>query len=200
MEQQTRRILMFNRVSADGYFAAVDGNMNWIVPDPDIDRVAAEGIPGTDLILFGRRTFDMFASYWPHALENPRPGPHGEPPSDAQRAFAVMLNETAKLVFSRTLADVTWKNSRVVPEFDPRQITALKRQPGKDIIIFGSGTIVSLLTQHGLIDEYQLIVNPTFLGGGKTLINGLAASVRLELVEARPYRSGNVTLRYAPRR
>jgi dihydrofolate reductase len=102
-----------------------------------------------------------------------------------------------KLVFSRTLKDVTWRNSRVLHELDPHEIEAMKRQPGNDMIVFGSGSIVSQLTQHGLIDEYQFVVSPILLGSGRPLLSGVSESSRLDLLEAKQYPSGNVMLRYA---
>jgi dihydrofolate reductase len=111
--------------------------------------------------------------------------------------MAAWINEATKLVFSRTLKDVKWRNSRLVHEFDPREIEALKRQPGKNIIVFGSGSIVSQLTEHGLIDEYQFVVTPIILGGGRQLLNGVSKSLKLDLLEAKGHQSGNVVLRYA---
>ncbi len=112
--------------------------------------------------------------------------------------MATFLNEVPKLVFSRTLKEVTWKNSRLLHEFDPREIEAMKKQPGKDMIIFGSGSIVSQLTEHGLIDEYRFVVNPILLGNGRPLVSGVPKSLQLNLLESKAYRSGNVMLRYAP--
>ncbi len=195
-----RRIVMFNRVSVDGYFAGPDGNLDWVVPDKDLDRAGASGIPGTDTVLFGRRTYEMFASFWPHALDDTPTSPDPHMPrerSPEMRAMAVMLNDATKLVFSKTLKKVTWKNSRLLRAFDPRAIEAMKRQPGKDMIVFGSGSIVSQLTQHGLVDEYQFVVDPVLLGKGKRLLSDLPTSTRLELKEAKAYPSGNVMLRYA---
>jgi len=190
---------MFNRVSADGYFAGPDGNLNWVVPDPEVDKAGVAGIPETDTVLFGRRTYEIFGRLWPHVGEgsDTAPDPHvpGRESTDV-RAFAAMLNQATKLVFSKTLKKVTWKNSRLFQELDPSSIAALKREPGKGMIIFGSGTIVSQLTQHGLIDEYHFIVNPILLGDGRTLINGMPASAKLDLVETKAYPSGNVLLRY----
>ena len=105
-----------------------------------------------------------------------------------------------KLVFSRTLRDATWRNARVLRELDPRALETLKAQPGRDVIIFGSGSIVSQLTEHRLIDEYQLVVCPVFLAGGRPLLSGVSTSPTLELLEAKRYGSGDVLLRYAPRR
>jgi len=110
--------------------------------------------------------------------------------------MAVMLNETPKLVFSRTLHTVTWKNSRVLPDLAPREIEAMKRQSGRDMIILGSGSIVSQLTQHGLIDEYQLVVSPILLGSGRPLLSGVPEPSRLALRETKVYPSGNIMLRY----
>jgi dihydrofolate reductase len=101
------------------------------------------------------------------------------------------------LVFSRTLKDVTWRNSRLLHELDPHKVEAMKRQPGKDMIIFGSGSIVSQLTQHGLIDEYQFVVCPILLGSGRPLLSGVSKSASLDLLEAKRYKSGDVMLRYA---
>jgi len=197
-----RRIVMFNRVTADAYFAGPDGNLDWVVPDKELDRSAVGAIErvGTDMILFGHRTYELFEAFWPHALDD---SPTSPDPHDAgrlspeMRAMAVMLNETPKLVFSRTLKEVTWKNSRLLHRFDPREIEAMKRQPGKDMIIFGSGSIVSQLTEHGLIDEYQFVVSPILLGSGRPLLSGVSKSLRLDLLEAKKYPSGNVMLRYA---
>lgn len=191
-----RRIVAFDRVSADGYFASPDGGLDWVVPEPELDRAAADNLGGADTLLFGRRTYEMFESFWPHTVdEDPHaPGRH----SPEIRAMGAWINESAKLVFSRTRTEVPWRNSRLLPEFDPCEMEALKRQPGTDIMIFGSGSIVSRLTEHGLIDEYRLVVSPTFVGGGRPLVSGMAKRVRLELLEARAYPSGNVVLRYAP--
>lgn len=190
-----RRIVAFDRVSADGYFAAPDGGLDWVVPEEELDRAAADNLGGADTLLFGRRTYVMFESFWPHTVdEDPHaPGRH----SPEIRAMGAWINESAKLVFSRTRTEVPWRNSRLLPAFDPREVEALKQQPGKDIMIFGSGSIVSQLTEHGLIDEYRFVVSPTFLGSGQPLVSGVPKRVRLELLEARAYPSGNVMLRYA---
>jgi len=92
---------------------------------------------------------------------------------------------------------VTWQNSRILHEFEPREIETMKRQPGKNMIVFGSGSIVTQLTQHGLIDEYQFVLCPILLGSGRPLLGDVSKNLRLELVEAKQYQSGDVMLRYA---
>jgi dihydrofolate reductase len=197
-----RRIVAFNRVSADGYFSAPDGNLNWVVPEEEIDKQATQNMSGQGTLMFGRRTYEMFASFWPHQLDKPvgAEDPHspGRRPPE-MHAMAVYINEAIKIVFSRTLKDVRWKNSRLLGKFDPREVERIKQEPGGDIMIFGSGTIVSQLAQNDLIDEYQFVTGPVLLGDGKSLISGISKTVPLKLVEAKPYKSGNVMLRYQRR-
>src|SRR5262249_13306407 len=116
--------------------------------------------------------------------------------SSESRAFAVALNEMNKIVYSRTRKSVTWHNSRLVPALDPKAVAAMKEEKGADIIIFGSGSVASQLTQHGLIDEYHLVVSPVILGQGLPLISGVAQRLKVTLQEARPFPSGVVLLRY----
>ena len=146
-----RRIVVFDRVSADGYFSAPDGNLNWVVPEEDLDKEATTNMDGQQgTLMFGRRTYEMFASFWPHQLENPAGSedPHmpGRRPPE-MKAMAKFINEAVKIVFSRTLKDVMWKNSRLINKFEPREVERIKQEPGADILIFGSGTIVSQLAQ-----------------------------------------------------
>jgi dihydrofolate reductase len=193
-----RRIVMFDRVTVDGYFASPDGNLDWVVPDDEIDKEGAAGIPATDTVLFGRKTFEMFASFWPHVADDSSNtgGPHGGKRSPAMLAMAKFLNEANKVVFSRTLKNAEWKPTQIIKEFDPREIETMKKKSGKDIIIFGSSSITSALTQHGLIDEYRFVVNPILLGTGRSLITGVSKISKLKLLEARSYPTGNVMLRY----
>lgn len=191
---------MFNRVTPEGYFSANDGNLGWAVPEPELDKGATEGMSDTDTILFGRRTYEMFESFWPTVLDDvpDAPDPHApQRRSPEIRAMATWINDATKLVFSRTRKAVAWKNSRLLGEFDPGAIDAMKQQAGKDIMVFGSGSIVTLLSQHGLIDEYQFIMSPRLLGDGKPLFGARPNRLRLELREAKAFPSGNVRLRYS---
>lgn len=195
----SRRIVMFNKVSADGCFAGPDGNLDWTVPDADIDRGAKDASSQFDTILLGRRTYEMFARFWPHVdVSAPTAaGPHGGR-SPELRDMAIFLNDAAKLVFSTAMKEAGWKNSRIVNRIDSAEIEAMKRGAGKDMILFGSGSIVSQLAGQGLIDEYQFVVSPVLVGNGRHMTASLAAAARLTLLESKPYPSGNVMLRYAP--
>jgi dihydrofolate reductase len=198
-----RRIVTFDWVTADGYFAAPDGNLDWVVPDEEQARAAAASISAFDTALFGRRTYEIFAGFWGHVVVDDAgtvPDPHRPGRRSPEHgAVAIALNKMSKLVFSRSMKVVTWSTSHLVRELDPREIEAMKRQPGKDMIIFGSGSIVSQLTRHGLIDEYQFTVCPIFLGRGQSLLTGVSQHVRLDLLESKGLPSGDVMLRYARR-
>jgi len=194
-----RRIHMFNRVSADGYFATPDGGLDWVIQEPALDAEIGGGISGEGTMLFGRKTYDGFESFWPNAIKQGKtaPSPHGEKrESEALYRMGVQINNADKIVFSRTRKDVTWHNSRLVREFDPAFVAELKAQPGGDIMIFGSGSIVSLLTRHGLIDDYTFVVSPVILGSGRSLFTGGESHRALALVEAKSYPRGNVVQRY----
>jgi dihydrofolate reductase len=194
-----RRIIVFEHMSADGYFTSRDGKLDWTVPEEEIDRMGVESAGGADMILFGRRTYEMFESFWPKVVTDAptAPDPHAEGRATAEtRAMGEWINAATKWVFSRTRKEVSWNNSHLRREVDAREIEGLKRGPGKDIMVFGSGSVVSRLTELGLVDAYDLVVAPVVLGRGRPLIDGVSSSYRLKLAEARPFRSGNVLLHY----
>jgi dihydrofolate reductase len=198
-----RRLIMFNHVTPEGFFCTPSGSLDWAVQDDELNRTNAAGLSGPGAMLFGRRTYQMFESFWPHVLDDAETAPDPHHPgrrSPELRAMAVWINEAEKIVFSRTLKSVAWTNSRLVPELDPAAVAAIKDEPGSDIMIFGSGSVVTQLTPHGLIDEYQFIIDPLLLGAGRPLFGSLPGSVRLDLLEAKPFPSGNVRLRYVPRK
>ena len=196
-----RRIVVFNWLTADGYFASPDGNLDWVVPDEEQARVSAQEISNYDTVLFGHRTYQIFEGFWRHVVVDASgtvPDPHRPGRrSLVHGAIAIALNRMSKVVFSTTLKNITWRNSHLLSEFDPHAIESMKEQPGKDMIIFGSGSIVSQLTQHGLIDEYQVVVCPVLLGSGQPLLRDMSKPLRLGLLEAKELPSGDVMLRYA---
>jgi dihydrofolate reductase len=198
-----RRIVMFEHISADGYFAAADGQLDWVVSEPEMDKEAAAGSGLTDTMIFGRKTYQMFEQFWPKALEDPAGA--SDPHSAGRRtpeleAIARSINEATKIVFSRTLKTVTWQNSQLRKTFDPREIVAIKEQPGKDIMLFGSGEIATQLAAHELIDEYQFMVSPVILGHGHNLFTDLNRTLKLKTLETKAFPTGVVRHRYQPSR
>jgi dihydrofolate reductase len=153
------------------------------IADPDFERYASAMLQSIDTIVLGRVTYELFADYWPSAT-----GP------DAER-----MNCLPKLVFSRTLGDVQWNNTRLAKDDIAVEITRLKQQPGRDIALFGSATLAATLARERLIDEYRLLVSPVVLGRGNPAFKGVRDRMPLTLAKAEVWRSGVVALFYRAR-
>lgn len=184
-----RKVTVFNQVSLDGYFTDSAGDMSWAHrSDPEWNAFAADNARRNagGVLLFGRITYEMMASFWP---------------TPQAKAFAPDLaedmNGLSKVVFSRTLEEVTWANTRLVKTDMLEEVRALKQGSGNHIAVMGSGTIVSQLAQAGLVDEYQMVVNPMVLGSGRTLFEGVTKPLSLKLTKTRAFTNGNVVLYYA---
>jgi dihydrofolate reductase len=180
-----RKIILYNLISIDGFFAGANGEIDWHNVDDEFNEYAAAFLRSLDTLIFGRVTYQLMENYWPSA------------PTDE---IADKMNSLAKIVFSRTLPKVEWTNSRLVKEINIEEISQWKQQAGKDMAIFGSGSLVSTFAAHGQIDEYRLIVNPVALGSGKPLFQGLHDRLNLSLRETKTFASGNVLLCYQPER
>jgi dihydrofolate reductase len=152
-----------------------------------LSKYAAEQLKDKDALLLGRVTYQLFASYWP------TPAAYKDNP-----ILAPMLNDITKIVFSRTLDRAEWNNSRLIKENMAEVVLKLKEQPGKDMVILGSGSIVSALTRLGLIDEYEFMVNPVILGKGRSRFEGLDARIKMELINAKTLSSRFVILGHKP--
>jgi len=182
-----RKVVMLNRISIDGFFAGPNGEIEWFIHDPEVDKAAHE-MMHPDTLLMGRVTYEMFFAYWPMVGRDPNA------PAEA-RMIASELDEMTKLVFSKTLPETTWVNSKLVKGDVTGEVSKLKQGSGPDITIFGSGTIVQQLASEGLIDEFLLIVTPVVLGTGKPLYKDVK-NFNLRLLETRHFGSGNVLLHY----
>ncbi len=183
-----RKIIVFNLVSVDGFFAGPKGDIDWHVVDDEFNKFAVEQTQTFGAIIFGRTTYQLFEDFWPKALTDPKT-------SKDDREIAKIIDDVEKIVFSKTLKKVTWKNSKLYHEIDTEEIKKLKKQPGRNMVIFGSGTIVQALTNLGLIDEYRLLVNPVILGKGKSMFKDVN-KLNLKLLNTRTFSSGNVLLCY----
>ena len=184
-----RKIIVSNLVTVDGYFCGPNGEIDWHNVDAEFNEYAIEMLNSLDTLIFGRVTYDLMAGYWP-APDGPKDDP----------IVAGKMNSLEKLVFSKTQEKLAWNNSRVLTEINPDVIKKIKQEPGKDMAIFGSGTIVQAFTNFGLIDEYRLIVNPIILGSGKLLFANIEKKLNLKLINEKKFKSGNVLLCYEPAR
>ncbi len=182
-----RKLLVFNLMTLDGYFAGQDGDITWHNVDEEFQELAKQASNSGNTLLFGRITYELMKSYWP-TLEAIKNDP----------IVAAGMNKAEKIVFSRTLDKVDWNNTRLVKDDMLAEVRKLKQQKGKDLTVLGSGSIVSQLAQNDLIDEYDILLNPIVLGKGKTMFEGTQKKINLNLIKLRTFRNGNVLLCYEP--
>ena len=182
-----RKLSVFESVSIDGYFCDDENDMSWAHrgPDPEFDGFVGENAGSGGTLLFGRVTYDLMKAYWPtpQALKD-------------DRTVAEGMNDASKIVFSRSLREATWKNTKVVNSDPASAVRELKQGSGGDLVVLGSGSIVSLLTRARLVDQYQLVVVPIIVGKGRTLFEGVKDRPNLKLKKSRPFKNGNVVLWY----
>lgn len=186
-----RKLIVFNQVTLDGYFAGPGGDISWAHKDPndaEWNAFVAENATSGGMLIFGRITYELMAGYWPtpRAIEND--------PMVAQG-----INALPKVVFSRTLDKASWNNTKLVKGDPAAEVRKMKQEPGPAMAILGSGSIVAQLAEAGLIDEFQFVVNPVILGQGRTMFEGLKEKLTLKLTKTRTFANGNVLLCYEPR-
>lgn len=182
------KLIVFNSISVDGYFTDPKGDMSWAHQnDPEWRDFTNQNVSGdSGILLFGRVTYEMMASYWP------TPQAKQQFPEVAER-----MNRAQKVVFSKSMDKASWNNTRLFKGDLVNEVRKLKGS-SEGIVILGSGTIVSQLAQANLIDEYQLVVNPIVLGEGRTLFEGMKNKLRLKRTQSRTFKNGNVLLTYEP--
>jgi dihydrofolate reductase len=185
-----RRVIVFNNVTLDGYFTDMNGEMSWAhkdKQDPEWNAFVGGNASGGGELLFGRITYELMASYWPTpaAIKN-------------DPVVAEGMNNLPKVVFSRTLAKASWNNTKLVKGDIAAAVREMKKEPGKDMVIMGSGSIVSQLAPEGVIDEYQIVVIPVVLGKGRTMFDGIKRKLTLKPTKTRTFGNGNVLLCYEP--
>ena len=182
-----RKIIFMMSVSLDGYFEGPDHDLRWQSIDEEVHNHFNEWLATAGGFLDGRVTYELMASHWPTADQDPAA-------SAPVIEFAGIWRDMPKIVFSRTLEQAGW-NTTIVREVVPEQIRELKAQPGGDLVIGGSILAAAFLA-HDLIDEFRLYVQPVILGRGRLLFQPWDAPVPLRLAESRPFGNGVVLLRY----
>lgn len=145
-----------------------------------------------DTLLWGRITYQLMESFWPGVVDNPT----GNKPVDE---FALIADNINKIVFSHTLKNVTWKNTRLATKDLKEEVLSLKQQAGRDIFV-GSPSLIVGLTNLNLIDEYQLCIHPIILGKGLPLFKNLNERIDLKLIKTKTFSSGSIVLYYEPKK
>ena len=178
------------RKIVSGLFISLDGVVEspdkWHFPyfDDEMGQEVGALMAASDTMLLGRQTYQEFADFWPHQSSD-------VPPAD-------YMNATPKVVVSTTLTSVEWQNSTLISSNVVAELTKLKQQPGQNIGVTGSGTLVRSLLRDGLLDELHLLVHPIVVGSGKRLFDGIDEQVPLKLAESKTFSTGVLALTYVP--
>jgi dihydrofolate reductase len=178
---------VFNFLSLDGYFEGRSHDLAWHKAGHQESSLAGEMLAQGNMLLFGRKTYDLMIQYWP------TPAAEKNDPVAARG-----MNTAEKIVFSKTLAAASWKNTRIVKGDIEKEVERLKQDPARNMTVLGSGSIVTQLARRGLVDEFQILLDPVALGAGTSILAGLEKPLPLKLVGTRTFESGSVLLSYRP--
>ncbi len=182
-----RTVYSFIGVTLDGFYEGPNQEFHWPNVDEEFNRFSASQLNDADTLLFGRVTYQLMAGYWPTQAAQE------EDPIVTEK-----MNGMSKIVFSATLEEAEWNNTRLVKENVADELSKLKQQSGKDLAILGSPNLTARIIQMGLLDELRIMVNPVALGNGKSLFRSMNDELSLKLLQTRIFNSGNVLLTYQP--
>ena len=185
-----RKLIVFNQVSLDGYFTDANGDMSFArkdAGDVEWNAFVSGNASNGGVLVFGRITYELMSSFWPTPLA-----------AQMMPVVAERMNSLPKVVFSRTLKEASWSNTTLVPGDVVGAVRKMKNERGPDMAILGSGSLVSQLAPHRLIDHYKIVVVPIVLGRGRTMFEGVRESIPLKLAGTRAFGNGNVLLNYEP--
>ncbi|MDB5259053.1 MAG: dihydrofolate reductase [Candidatus Taylorbacteria bacterium] len=180
-----RKIIAAINMTLDGFC-----DHTAMTADDEMHQHYNELLKSADIMIWGRITYQLMERYWPSLVKEPS----GNKPEDE---FAVLADNIQKIVYSRTLTNVDWKNTTLKHEIIEDEILELKQQTGKDILV-GSPSMIVAFTQLGLIDEYQINVNPVILGSGLPLFKNIRDRVDLRLLKTKTFNCGAEVLYYEP--
>lgn len=184
-----RNLVFFMHTSLDGFVAGPKGELNWVNINDEIFDFVATLTARADTALYGRVTYEMMESYWPTAGQKPNASKH-------DKEHAVWYSNVSKVVLSKTISEKGLVNTKVISNELTENINELKKQDGKDILIFGSPAASHALLSLGLIDEFWLFVNQVLLGQGTPLFKGVTEITKLKLAETKIFDCGVIALHY----
>ncbi|WNQ13908.1 dihydrofolate reductase family protein [Paenibacillus aurantius] len=184
-----RKLVLFMHVSLDGYASDSMGRLDWIPYNEELEKYAEEVVAEVGSPVYGRTTYQMMENYWPKVLDDPNSSRH-------DMEHAKWLQDVKKIVISGTMDKAEWNNTMLIKDKIAEEIKALKEQPGKNLVIFGSPGAAKTLLELGLIDEFLLTICPVVLGRGKSVFDGGFEKFRLKLLSSRTLDSGIIATRY----
>ncbi|MFZ0568799.1 MAG: dihydrofolate reductase family protein [Nitrososphaeraceae archaeon] len=192
-KRKLRKLRLQVQMSLDGCIAGPNGEMDWMVGllDDELIKYAYKITEPVDTILLGRKMTDVFISYWLNVMNKP---------DDPWYAFSKKMIETPKVVFTKTLNKSRWINTDIATGDLIEEVSKIKSQSGRDIVVYGGASFDSSLIKEKLIDEFYLFINPVAIGNGMTIFKDLKEIQKYSLIESKVFESGKVLLRYEPKR
>lgn len=186
-----RKVIMQLELTLDGFYAGPNEEFDWFTLDAEAWKLRNDYFHSKiDTVLLGRKNYQGFFGYWPAVATNPAA-------SETDLSFSRWLDEVPKVVFSKTLEKADWQNSRLVKDDLEGEVSRLKEQPGKDMLILGSASVAQACMQHNLLDEYWLTIHPVALGNGLSLFKD---RISLKLLNSKVFSSGQIFLHYRMQR
>ncbi|WP_431213494.1 dihydrofolate reductase family protein [Puia sp. P3] len=182
-----RTLNVFNFITLNGFFQAPGGDISWHRHDGEVSKFSDENSQRGSTLLFGRVTYQMMAAFWPTEMGKQR-----------APVTADGMNKSEKIVFSKTLKKADWQNTTLIKDDLVTTVRRLKTQEGSPMTILGSGSIVSQLTEAGLIDTYSFLIDPVALGDGTPVFKGITNKLDLELTSSHVFKSGIIHVTYTP--
>src|SRR6185436_14362829 len=184
-----RNLIFFMHTSLDGFVAGLKGELDWANVDDEMFDFVATMTDTADTALYGRVTYEIMQSYWPNAGKEPNASKH-------DKEHSAWYNKVSKVVLSKTISEKGLDNTTVISGQLTDNINKIKKQDGKNILIFGSPRASQSLLNEGLIDEFWLFVNPIILGQGLPLFKDITGTTKLKLVESKTFACGVIALHY----
>ena len=180
-----KRVIFQMSVSVDGYVEGPNQELDWHNVDEEFNAYAAATLKKSDVLIMGRKTYELMAGYWPNATDN-----------DPDVTF--QMNDTPKLVFSRTLKSVEWKTARLATGSIAEEVARLKSTPGDGFLWVGGSNLASAFLEEGLIDEVRIILTPVLVGEGHTVFGDIKRRHQLKFLSTKSFESGSVLVIYEP--
>lgn len=180
-----KKVICQLSVSLDGFFEGPEHQLDWHLVDEEFNAYAIETLRASRTLIMGRHTYELMAGYWPTAEGN-------------HPVVKDLMNQTPKLVFSRTLKAVDWQQSTLAVGSPAEETARLKRGRGGGLLWVGGSSLAAAFLEQGLLDELRLIVTPVLLGKGRTVLDAITRRHSLKLLSARSFKSGSVILAYQP--
>jgi dihydrofolate reductase len=185
-----RKVIFSIPITMDGFIEGPNRELDWVIADNDLHNYYADLLRNAGVILYGRVTYELMVNYWPTATND-----HSI--SEGEVNFANAINPLPKIVYSTTLQHVGW-NTMVMKSMIPEDIKKMKTLAGGDILLGGGASLAQTFIRNGLVDEIQLMVEPTVIGKGKALFRGIETGLKLKYLWSKTFQSGAVALCYQP--